>query len=401
MRVLYCTDTYLPQVNGVSIVTERSAEGLRARGWEVEVIAPHYPSTSAAASLGFESGARTARVHTVRSFPAPRYHELRVAVPDLFTADRVVRRFQPDLVHCETEGIVGRVGRWAAERRDVPMVSSYHTNFGQYTHAYGFGALAGLVERYIGRFHRAAWRTYTPSEASRLELLRLGVEDVEVWGRGVDLTTFSPHRHSRALRDALTLGAAFTFLYVGRLAPEKSVRVVLDAYRLVVERLGVARVRLVVAGTGPDEAALRRAAPDGTQFLGNLDRSRELPALYASADAFVFASTTETLGLVVLEAMASGLPVVAPLAGGVVDHLRDGINGAAVPPHDPDAMAAAMIRLATDPGRKEALAHGALRTAAHLGWDAELDRLDGSYRQVCAAAERVRAMPRLIGLQSK
>lgn len=145
-------------------------------------------------------------------------------------------------------------------------------------------------------------------------------------------------------------------------------------------------LRLVIAGTGPREAALKSLAPEGVTFLGNLDREVELPRLYASADTFVFASQTETLGLVVLEAMASGLPAVAVLAGGVADHLRDGINGIGCVPGDTEAMCRAIVALASDPARHRALAAGARRTAEALSWDQELDRLDQSYRSVCNGA---------------
>jgi glycosyltransferase involved in cell wall biosynthesis len=150
----------------------------------------------------------------------------------------------------------------------------------------------------------------------------------------------------------------------------------------------------VIAGAGPREAALREAAPASVVFVGYLDREKSLPELYASADAFVFASETETLGLVVLEAMASGLPVVAVPAGGVAEHLRDGENGIAVGVGDIDAMASGMVRLATDETLRRRLARGAVATAEALTWDAELDRLDRSYREVLGLTDgRAAAAP--------
>jgi glycosyltransferase involved in cell wall biosynthesis len=227
----------------------------------------------------------------------------------------------------------------------------------------------------------------------------MGVSDVEVWGRGVDLALFSPDQRSGQVRAQLGVNNAFTFVYVGRLAPEKSVDIVLRAFARLTETVGRDVVRLVVAGSGPEEIALRERAPRGTVFIGTLDRCRELPALYASADAFVFASETETLGLVVLEAMASGLPVIAVPGGGVADHLRDGENGIATPPRDVEAMAQAMHRLATTAGMRERLSDGALRTARALGWDAEIDRLDASYRGLCEEVNTVRNLPVRLGLR--
>jgi glycosyltransferase involved in cell wall biosynthesis len=385
MRVLYCTDTYPPQVNGVSLVTALSVTGLRARGWSCGVVAPRYPSgernvfTDAPGSGGDED-----MLVPVPSVTLPAYPDARLAAPAYGAIARAVRRFRPDLVHCETEFMLGRLGQIAARRAGVPLVSSYHTDFGRYTAAYGVPWLRGSVSGYIIRFHRRSRRTYTPSVPCRDELLRAGVANVEVWGRSVDTESYAPAWRSDALRERLGVGDRCMLLYVGRLAAEKRVAQIIDAYRTALPLLPPDSTRLVIAGGGPHEDALRATAPAGTIFLGYLDRARELPSLYASADAFVFASVTETLGLVVLEAMASGLPVIASPAGGVADHLRDGVNGLAYPSGDVRAMGAAMVTLATDPGLRHALARGARETAESLSWPRELDRLDASYREVCS-----------------
>jgi phosphatidylinositol alpha 1,6-mannosyltransferase len=381
MRVLYCTDTYPPQVNGVSVVTALSVSGLRERGWECAVVSPRYPEITNSVFTEYGNGHDDA-LTTIPSISFKFYPDVRLTVPPFATVDRVARRFRPDLIHSETEFVIGRVGQMVGHRLGIPLVSSYHTDFARYTDSYGIPWLRGSIESYIARFHRRSRRTYTPSEPSRQDLLRFGIPDVEVWGRGVDVTAYNPRFRSDALREQRGLGNRFTFLYVGRLAHEKNVEQIVDAYRLALPGLPPDGTRLVIAGAGPREPALRAAAPPGVIFLGYLDRRTELPALYASADAFVFASLTETLGLVVLEAMASGLPVIATPAGGVADHLRDGENGIAYPAGDTRALADAMIALATNPSRARALAHAARATAEALSWDRELDRLDTSYREV-------------------
>jgi glycosyltransferase involved in cell wall biosynthesis len=386
MRVLYCTDTFPPQVNGVSVVTELSVGGLGARGWDVRVVAPGYPRNGQ--GVFGDHGTAVAPAAPVTSLPSaslPIYPDVRLSLPDYFAVRRAIERFEPDLVHCTTEFIIGRLGQMAAARAGIPIVTSYHTDFGKYAKAYGAPWLAPSVSRYLARFHRRALRTFTPSGPARNELWRLGVRDVEVWGRGVDAVRFHPSHRSAGLRTKLGTNDAFTFLYVGRLAAEKNVRVLLEAYRLCAARLPAGSVRLVIAGEGPEEPALRNEAPPGTVFLGYLDRTHELPALYASCDAFIFASTTETLGLVVLEAMAAGIPVVAAPAGGVADHLRNGENGLAYAANDAAACANAMHRLAIDRNLVVRLRAGARRTAQALTWDSELDRLDTSYREVCAS----------------
>jgi glycosyltransferase involved in cell wall biosynthesis len=319
---------------------------------------------------------------TLASIPMPGYAETRLCAPDYLAVARAVRRFAPDLLHAETEFMAGRLGQIAAKRAGVPIVTSYHTDFAKYTAAYGVPRLERAVSRYISRFHRRALRTYTPSAPAREYLLSIGVENVEVWGRGVDTTAFAPSRRSVALRDSLGADRKFVFLYAGRLAAEKGVDVILRAFALAREALPPSSIHLVIAGGGPLESEVRKNASADMSFLGYLDRSRALPELYASCDAFLFSSTTETLGLVVLEAMASGSPVIATPAGGVADHLRDGENGLAFPPRDAVAMAAQMVRLAQDHALASQLGIGARSTAERLSWESEYDRLDSSYREL-------------------
>ena len=387
MRVLYCTDTYPPQLNGVSVVTSLSVKGLASRGWECLVVAPRYPETLQDANWdGRDIGENLPiEVVAVPSVPLPLYPEVRLALPRPGAVHDVIKRFRPDLVHCATEFGVGRVGQIAAARAKVPAVSSYHTDFARYADAYGSSWLRGTVSSYVGRFHRRSRRVFTPSSVSRQELIRLKVPDVEVWGRGVDAELFHPGRRSEAMRAALGMGSRFTFLYVGRFAAEKRTGQIIQAFRLASESLPRGVIHLIMAGTGPRESKLRAAAPPGVSFLGLMERRSRLPDLYANCDAFLFASVTETLGLVVLEAMASGLPVIATPEGGVRDHLRDGNNGLAYHEGDAGAMARAMVLLVENWGLTRRLSRGARRTAEALTWEGELDRLDLSYREICAA----------------
>ena len=386
MRVLYCTDTYPPQVNGVSIVTALSVSGLSQLGWECAVVAPKYPAAAHAAwSNGEGHDAEPIESLSIPSMPMPGYPEVRLSVPWPGPVHRLVERFRPDLIHCATEFTVGRMGQLAATKARIPVVSSYHTDFARYADAYGKAWLRNQVSSYLGRFHRRSQRIYTPSTVSRADLLRLNVKDVEVWGRGVDARLFHPRRRSSELRSKLGLGNSFTFLYVGRLAPEKQAEQIVDAFRLAREKSPPNSIQLVMAGTGPCEAELRSAAPPGVTFLGFLERRTRLPDLYASCDAFAFASVTETLGLVVLEAMASGLPVIAAPEGGVRDHLRDGQNGLTYQAGNAWAMADAMVKLARNPELARRLSHGARETAEDLTWEREMERLDRSYREVCEA----------------
>lgn len=387
-RALYCTDTYPPQVNGVSVVTALSVEGLRSRGWEVEVVAPRYPTGQPNPFARGEEGVAQAMATDIPSLPMPLYPDLRLAAPATATMARVVDRFQPDIIHSATEFMIGRLGQRIGSRQGIPLVSSYHTDFSRYTSSYGLPWLRGPVGRYLARFHRRSHRVFTPGHPARQDLGRLGVTEVEVWGRGVDITTFHPARADLGLRRAYASDDALLFLHVGRLAAEKGVERIIEGFRQARLEVGARQpMHLVIAGTGPREGALRAMADQHVTFLGNLDRHGALPRLYASADAFLFASETETLGLVILEAMASGLPVVATPAGGVADHLLDGVNGLGFPAGDGAAMAGAIGRLALQPALRRELGAGARRTAQALSWERELDRLDSSYREVLERAQ--------------
>ncbi len=387
LRVLYCTDTFPPQVNGVSIVTALSVDGLRVRGWECAVVAPRYPERRVSIGpRGTGFGMASAHV-TIASAACPPYPDIRLAAPDYRAVAEAIRHFQPDLVHCQTEFMIGRLGQIAAKHAGVPVVSLYHTDFSRYTISYGVSWLRPAVSRYIARFHRRSRRVYTPSMSARHDLARLGVTRVEVWGRGVDEDVFHPRHRSQALRSAYGVDHKFVFLHVGRLAAEKSVHTIIAAYKECARLLPAGSTQLVIAGTGPEERALQlQAGPDVT-FLGVLDRHTVLPQLYASADAFLFSSTTETLGLVIIEAMASGLPVVAAPEGGVADHLRDDYNGLEYTAGNVEAMARRMASLVLNPELRTRLAAGARRTAENLSWDLEIDRLDASYREVCGYEE--------------
>jgi phosphatidylinositol alpha 1,6-mannosyltransferase len=382
-RILYCTDTFPPQVNGVSVVTAVTIAGMQERGWVCGVVSPRYPKPYGKAFRSDAPDLKALEVHEkLPSVPFPPYPDIRLAAPMYRRVADVVRDFRPDLIHCQTEFVVGRLGQRAAEEFGIPLVSSYHTDFSRYTESYGMPFARPSVTRYIARFHGRSRRVYTPSEPAKNDLAGMGVHNVEVWGRGVDVHQFRPDKWSSELRLKFGLAASFVFLHVGRIAAEKNVHVVLEAFDLVRRQRPDLNATLVIAGAGPELTRLRNRAPAGVKFLGNLDRHGVLPTLYASADAFVYASETETLGLVVLEAMASGLPVIATPAGGVADNLRDEHNGLAFPPRDAEAMTRCMARVATDETLRKRLSSNARTWAEERSWSAELDRLSWSYHEV-------------------
>lgn len=352
VRLALFSDTYPPQMNGVSRTLERLVAAARERGAEVRVFTSDDPEVT-----GVQPD--VIRWPSV-SFWA--YPQVRLSAPRGFAARTDLQAWQPSLVHVATEFGVGLAGRWAARSLRVPLVTSYHTSFSAYASFYNLGALAEGGWKYFRWFHRAAARTFTPTEAIRDEVIAHGFRNVAVWGRGVDGDRFDPSFRSLEWRRAHGIADdAMVVLYVGRIAREKGLEHALAAMQSL---HGTARdIRFVCVGDGPYEAEMRAAAPADVLFTGRL-AGTELSTAYASADVFLFPSVTDTFGNVLLEAMASGLVVVAADAGNTRELVGD-TRGVIVDAAAPGAIAAALQGLAQDRAR-----HHAIRTAARA-WAGE------------------------------
>lgn len=366
------TDTYTPQVNGVTTVVRRIADVLERSGNAAGVVAPAYP----------DARARRSGELRVPSLPFPLYPAIRLSLPLRHRVARFLDAFEPHLVHVATEGPLGVLGRGWALRNRIPLVTSYHTDFPQYARHYGGGVLEPLVWRWLLWFHGPAVMTQTPGGAVRDQLVARGLSRTQVWGRGVDTRHFRPERRSDGWHRHLGIrDDQVVVLHVGRLAPEKNLGVLIDAWRLAAPQVG-ARAQLVIAGEGPDAARLRAALPDA-RFLGFLDREA-LAGLYASADLCVLPSRTETCGLVALEAMASGLPVIAADAGGFRESVQAGRNGVLAPPDDARVFARAIVDVVHDAAYRARLAAGARATAVERDQRTEDDELLDQYRALAA-----------------
>ena len=332
MRLALVTDTCTPQVNGVSTVLRRMAAALTDARHAVALVAPEYPDVK-------PDGEDTLRVPS-KAFPP--YPAIRLSLPAFGRVANFLDRFRPDLVHVATEGPLGLAGRRYAVHRHLPLVTSYHTDFPRYCRHYGVAALEPLVWRFLAWFHRPAALTHTPGEQVRSQLLSHGLSNVVLWGRGVDTQRF--HHEHRDLRLRRRLGISdgeIAVLHVGRLAAEKNLDTLVSAWTTVRETMGP-RLRFVLAGDGPLGARLSAAMPWAIRF-GFLELEL-LATLYASCDLCVLPSATETCGLVALEAMASGLPVVAADAGGFRESVVKGRTGILVSPYDAAWFAGAIGR---------------------------------------------------------
>ncbi len=373
MRIALITDTFTPQVNGVTTVLRRMVDAIGAAGERVAVVAPRYPVMPEA------KGARSPELR-VRSLPFPPYPDIRLSVPPYRRARSFLAEFAPDVIHVATEGPLGLLGRSCAVRNAVPLVTSFHTDFPRYTRDYGVGALEPFVWRWLTWFHGPAHLTHTPGDWVRKRLIEKGISRAVTWGRGVDVKAFDPSLRDGAWRRQHGIeNQATIILHVGRLAFEKNLDVLIDSWMLARESLGERAVFLLV-GDGPMAYSLSRRAP-WARRLGFLDRGA-LARVYANSDVCVLPSATETCGLVALEAMASGIPVIAADAGGFRESVREGQNGFLAAPDRPAEFARAIVRLTEDDVLRRSLAANARRTAEERDISIENAELIQQYREI-------------------
>lgn len=388
LRLALFTDTYLPQLNGVTRTLDRLVRAVQDHDGEVRVWTARDP----------RAGERTG-VATLPSLPFWAYPELRIARPEYGRAERELSAWGPTIVHAATPFGVGLAGRRAAGRLGIPFVSSYHTSFSAYARFYHLGALAHPGWAYLRWFHNAGRRTYAPSDATAGELRANGFRRVKVWSRGVETDRFNPDFRSRALRDRLGVRPDRWLIgNVGRIAREKGLDTMLAAMH-VLERDVPGRFVFAFAGDGPYLEPLRRAAPASARFMGRLEGT-ELSTFFASLDLFVFPSVTDTFGNVLLEAMASGVPVLAADAEPTRGLVTEGRGLLYYPGAGPN-LASAIRAAAAQPERLAAMRTAALTFAAQRGWDRILDDLIADYRRAIDegrhAVEPAGATPEVVG----
>lgn len=380
VRVALFSETFVPQRNGVALILGRLVRYLSDCGHQVLV-------ATADTGLAGESEAPLpvgVRVVKVPGFKLPRYPDLTMAAPFAPRMLRALQEFRPDIVHVVTEYALGLTGLWIARRLRIPVLASFHTNIPGYLPYYGFGWASELCWDYLRWFHNRAGLTLSPSETSRQLLLSRGFTNVRVWPRGVDTELFAPSRRSDGARRKNGPPNAVQLLYVGRLTPDKDLSTLFRAYRKAGAAHADRHIHLVVAGDGAYSSRMRRAAPPNVAFLGYVE-GQALSQVYSAADIFVFPSRVETLGNVVLEAMASGLPVIGADQGGTLENVRDGLNGLLVPAGDADRFADAILRLVDDEGLRGQLARNARAWAEDRTWERAFGTLLESYQ------ERIRA----------
>lgn len=377
LRVAVVTETYPPEINGVAMTTGRMVEGLVAAGHRVDLIRPRQAHEGAAiAADGVEQ-------MLARGIPIPKYANLQLGLPAQKVLLRRWSHQRPDVVQVVTEGPLGWSALTAARKLRLPVISEFHTNFHRYTGHYGVGWLKRPIAAYLRKFHNRADLTLVPTRALCAELAGQGIPRVDVVSRGVDTTLFDPARRSDALRRQWGLAPDdLAVLYVGRVAPEKNLALLEQAF--VAVRARHPRARLVLVGDGPALPQLRARLPEAVCV--GAQTGVLLAAHYASADLFVFPSLTETYGNVVAEALASGLPVVAyrdAAAHELIDHR---VHGWLAEPGDEPGFVAGAVALAESPDLRASLHLAARARVDSLAWRVIVERLVGIQRQVILSA---------------
>jgi len=365
MRIAVFTETFLPKIDGIVSILCLLLQRLQEQGHKVILFGPP----------GGPKEYAGAEIVGVGGPPLPFYPELRINIPRRFVWEKL-KAFQPDLIHVVNPAILGLFGLYYARRLKVPTTASYHTDLPRYAQFYGFGFVVPLVWSYLRILHNQASVNLCPSTTVRSELRRQGFRRVRWWKRGIDTEFFSPGTPNPVVRNWLTDGHPDEFLVinVGRQAPEKR----LEVLRETVSPLK--GVRLALIGDGPSHQHLRRVFAHTPTVMTGYLRGQALVEAYRAADAFIFPSTTETFGLVALEAMACRLPVIAARAGGVLDTVIDGYNGLFYDPERPQEMGELIERLRDHPQLRERLADNALAHARSRSWRATMDQLVDYYR---------------------
>jgi phosphatidylinositol alpha 1,6-mannosyltransferase len=371
LKIAYFTESLYPHVDGVSRTLARLFHSLERRGVDFRVFSPFVPDASVSWS---------GRVRPVRYVHFPPYPDYRVSFPGGGVADDL-DRFRPDLIHVVSPTPMAVWAQRYARRRSLPVVSSFHTHFVSYFRYYGVRPMERVGWRALRWFYARCERVYAPSGSIIRELEEQGIDHVELWSRGIDLKAFAPAFRDPALRERAGAGDdSPLLLLVSRLVREKDLADLVEVDRILRER-GV-RFRLALVGDGPMREELEAALPHAT-FAGH-QSGEALAHWYASSDVFVFPSTTETLGNVVLEALASGVPAVVVDRGGPQDLIDPGETGFVARSNDPADLADRLEPLLRDRELRLRMGEAARARASDRDWEAINGRLVESYAEVAS-----------------
>ena len=369
MKIAFFTETFLPKVDGIVTRLTKTIEYLVKNGDDVIVFCPE----------GSPNNYKGAKIVGVAAMPLPLYPELKLGLPGPAVSD-ALEDFQPDLIHVVNPAVLGLGGIWLAKTNNIPLIASYHTHLPKYLEYYGMGMLEPLLWELLKAAHNQALLNLCTSTAMVNELESKGIKRTALWQRGVDTNSFKPEYRNQNMRTKLLGNYPDTgslLIYVGRLSAEKQI----ERIKPVLENIPDASLALV--GDGPYRNQLEKIFENTkTNFVGYL-AGEELASAYASGDIFLFPSSTETLGLVLLEAMAAGCPVIGANKGGIPDIINDGINGCLYDPDQEDNGEKSLIdatkKILRDSSKKEKMRIAARTEAEKWDWNQATLQLKNFY----------------------
>jgi glycosyltransferase involved in cell wall biosynthesis len=370
MKIAFFTDSYAPEINGVTNTLSKLGSYLDKRHIQQLVIAPDYDGDNPC----LDSEYRT--VHRYRGITTALSPKSRLAFPPFWEINGMLDNFKPDIIHVTTEFGIGFRGMRYALDRDIPLVMSYHTDYCKYLKYHNLELMQPVIKNYLDWYYSFPDRILVPSRNTFAELQKKGYRNLDIWSRGIDISCFNPKYRNENLRKTLA-GDKFIFLYVGRLSAEKNLDMLLDA-AAEIERRFPGRAQFVFTGDGPYAEKIKNSPAANLVFTG-FKRGEELSEIYASADCFAFPSGTETFGNVVLEAMASGLPVAAVGSGGVTDFLSHRHNALLCAPDNREAFTNNLINIMENEKLRGILSENAQKTARLRDWDSIFDNLVDVY----------------------
>ena len=381
LHITLISETFPPEINGVANTLGRLCDGLRARGHRVELVRPR--------QAGDPQRVEDDALLLCRGWPLPGYPGLQWGQSSMHKLLRRWKRHRPDVLYIATEGPLGLSALRAARRLGISVVSGFHTNFQQYTHQYGLSLLTRLLTHYLRWFHNRSAMTLVPSVSQRLELERRHFDRLALLSRGVDSQLFHPAKRLNGLREQWGLSEQdIAVIHVGRLAPEKNLGLLKRCFDTLCGTYPQRKLKLIVVGDGPQRPALEKELPEAI-FCGS-QRGEALAAHYASGDIFLFPSMTETFGNVVLEALASGLGVVAYDQAAAAQHIRHGYNGVLAMPGDEQAFCDAAAWLLEEDETLRCVRLNARQHASRQGWAAIIEQFEKHLRGACV---RERVLP--------
>jgi len=374
MRIAYFTESLPPLTDGVSRTLSNLRETLESANIEYIFYSP----------FRSENPEWGDKVYKILSVPFPLYKRYRFSLPIFHDLKYSLDKFQPDIIHVCSPFFSGLSAYNYAKERNIPIVNSFHTRFVSYCEYYGYGWAEPYCWRYLRWFYNRGNMTFVPSLATIRELSEKGFNNLKLWARGIDINQFSPAYADRALKEKWSPNGWPVAIFVGRLVAEKDVEILLQAHSILKKRN--VNYQLVLVGGGPYKHKIETSMPD-IILQGHLE-GEALSRAYASADLFVFPSTTESFGNVIQEAAASGLPSIGAAEGGVKDLISDGETGFLARPRDAEDFANKMEKVLLNTRLRNSMATEALKTIANKSWDNINRGLIDDYKKVIAEYNR-------------